>query len=287
MDRFDIGGVTGTDPFAGVGAYAGTPEDKCVSSPRGDVYYWVTRGAAENAPWLVLLHGAGMDHTVFDGAAESLSRNYNIIAVDLPLHGLSEVYGEFTLSACAYDVRDILNEEGVERAVVAGHCIGGCAAQTFARQFCEYCAGLVLIDTFPFGQSDNSGIKALGGLAGVLRAMPARAFASALSGAFCVTMDASRFLMRVMRMQNTACVADAMADTFFELPGTAAGEYACPVLCIVGDTDRVGGIRTLGRRAAEEYGYELAVIPHAGHTPYLDNPTAFLAALEDFLSRII
>lgn len=97
MDTYDFGGfsgVTGANPFepdgrpgSNCGGCAGTPEDKCVSSPRGDVYYWVTKSAGENAPWLILLHGAGMDHSVFDGVTDAFSGSVNIITLDLPCTG--------------------------------------------------------------------------------------------------------------------------------------------------------------------------------------------------------
>ena len=283
-DFGDFGGVTGEDPFER-GSYAGTPEDQCLSSPRGDVYYWVTRCGAENAPWLVLLHGAGMDHTVFDAVTETFSRSVNCIALDLPLHGLSENYGAFAPDSCAYDVRDILNNEGVDRAVVTGHCIGGVAAQAFAAEFPERCAGLALIDTFPFGQElcHYGDFRWLDKTAGLLRVMPARAFAGALAGAFAATTEGSRALYPVMAAQNTACAADALADTLAALSGTAAPDWDFPVLAMVGEGDRVGRIRALNRAAAARFGWKLATVRHAGHTPYLDNPSEFNAALEGFL----
>lgn len=295
MDTYDFGGfsgVTGANPFepdgrpgSNCGGCAGTPEDKCVSSPRGDVYYWVTKSAGENAPWLILLHGAGMDHSVFDGVTDAFSGSVNIITLDLPLHGLSEEYGDFALDSCAYDVRDILNNEGVERACVAGHCIGGCAAQAFAREFPKYCTGLVLIDTFPFGQElyGYGDFRWLEKTSGVLRTLPARAFAAVMSGVFTASVEGNRTLMHIMVMQNTASVVDALVDTLMELSATETPQYDFPVLEIVGVTDRIGRIRGLNEKAADKCGYILAPIEHAGHTPYLDNPEEFNWALEGFL----
>ena len=288
MDNFEIGGVTGADPFP-AGKNGEESGALLLSSPRGDAYYWLRRCPQEGAPWLVLLHGAGMDHSVFRETAEYFSRSANVLTPDLPRHGMSEDYSEFTLRSCAYDVRDMLNSEGAERAYIAGHCIGGCAAQAFARLFPEYCAGLALIDTFPFGQSAYRGwaCAALGNMAGLLRVMPARAFAAALSGAFSVTAQGSRRLMEIMLRQNTASAADALADTISEL-GTARPPEGCfPTLVMVGEHDRVPGIRILGERAAREFTVPLARIPEAGHTPYLDNPAAFRRALEDFVFGLV
>jgi pimeloyl-ACP methyl ester carboxylesterase len=179
MDGFDFddfaGGVSGENPFA-EGETADASGKRLLSSPRGDVYYWVTRCPRDEAGWMVLLHGAAMDHTVFDGIAGWLSEKYNLIVPDLPLHGLSEEYGEFSFDACAYDVRDILNNEHADRAAVLGHCIGGCAAQAFAAAFPEYCAGLILADTFPFGNElyGYADLSFFERAAGILRVMRLR-----------------------------------------------------------------------------------------------------------------
>ena len=280
-----VGGVTGARPFGELDdALEGA---RLLSSPRGDVYYWVRDSAGEGAPWLMLLHGAGMDHRVFSGLTGTLGRQYNIIIPDLPLHGASEEYGDFTLTGCAYDIRDILNDAGADRAFIAGHCIGGCVGQEFANLFPEYCAGLVLIDTFPLGVEHYGGNRWIEKTAGLLRVMPAGAFAAALSGAFTATVPGNKALMRIMAEQNTACVVDALIDTLLELPGTQDTAASIPTAAIIGGFDRVGRIRKLNAEAAERRGYPLRVLPRAGHTPYLDDPEGFISAMEGLLNEML
>lgn len=47
----------------------------------------------------------------------------------------------------AQDYAAVLDYEGINTAVIAGHCSGGLYALTFAKQFGARCVGLVLIDT--------------------------------------------------------------------------------------------------------------------------------------------
>jgi pimeloyl-ACP methyl ester carboxylesterase len=54
---------------------------------------------------------------------------------------------------------------------------------------------------------------------------------------------------------------------------------------VVGNNDRLGGIRELNRKAAEISGNRLYVVENAGHTPYLDNREGFLSAIKGFLDE--
>lgn len=53
--------------------------------------------------------------------------------------------------ALSDDYRAVLAAEGLERAVIAGHCSGGLYALQFAKDYPELCSGIVLVDTgLPF-----------------------------------------------------------------------------------------------------------------------------------------
>ncbi|MDE2571702.1 MAG: alpha/beta hydrolase [bacterium] len=58
-----------------------------------------------------------------------------------------------------------------------------------------------------------------------------------------------------------------------------------PALIVTGDRDDRILPANSEHIAREIPGAELAVIPHAGHLPQLDNPAAFEAALAAFLGR--
>ena len=274
--------------FGGDTETAPQEEARLLSSPRGEVYYWVTECETPGAPWLMLTNGLGMDHTVFSGVTAALSDMVNVITWDLPLHGMSEEYGEFSFLNCAHDMREILNALNVGSAFIAGHCIGGCAAQAFGTVFPEYCRGLVLIDTFPFGQElyNYGGFDWLDRLTGVMRAVPSGLFAAALAGMFSATLSGERELKEIMARQNTACVADALAISMTALSGQEKPSYSFPVLDIVGANDRLGPIKRLNELASQAGGYDSVVISRAGHTPFADNFEEFCLVLRDFIGRL-
>ncbi|HKX43274.1 MAG TPA: alpha/beta fold hydrolase, partial [Burkholderiaceae bacterium] len=79
-----------------------------------------------------------------------------------------------------------------------------------------------------------------------------------------------------------AAVLDNPAVMNDSLDGRLAG-ITVPTLVVWGQYDELIPIAKGRRLAAEIPGAKLVVVPDAGHAPMIETPTAFLAALEDFL----
>lgn len=102
---------------------------------------------AEAEGALVLLHGAASngtrwwhftDHTRLDG--------HRLLAPDLRGHGDSIWRGPAGMDHWCEDLVALLDHVQVERAVVAGHCLGANLAAHFAARHPDRCAGVVLIE---------------------------------------------------------------------------------------------------------------------------------------------
>ena len=94
---------------------------------------------------LVLLHGNGEDHTYFQHQMEPFSRHYRVIALDTRGHGGSP-RGEtpFTLEQFAQDLKDFLDEKGIQKCHLLGFSDGGNIALLFALRHPEYIEKLIL-----------------------------------------------------------------------------------------------------------------------------------------------
>jgi 3-oxoadipate enol-lactonase len=103
-----------------------------------------------NGPVVVLLHCLGVDHHLWDIAADGLERDFTLLSFDFPGHGEtplpSHSYGVEQLSD---QLAAVLTREGVTRAHIAGISLGGLVAQHFAAHHPEIVDRLVLIDTTP------------------------------------------------------------------------------------------------------------------------------------------
>lgn len=94
---------------------------------------------------LVLLHGFPLDRTIWDEQLPVLAGT-RVIRVDLRGCGESEPgSGPALMEALAGDVAGLLDALRAERAVLAGHSIGGYVALAFFRMYEERVAGLALV----------------------------------------------------------------------------------------------------------------------------------------------
>jgi pimeloyl-ACP methyl ester carboxylesterase len=98
---------------------------------------------------LVLIHGYPFDHTLWFSTIASLGANARVIAPDLPGFGKTPVLAEESpsMEAMADYISKTLEENSVERAVVAGMSMGGYVALAFAERHPKKLAGLGLIST--------------------------------------------------------------------------------------------------------------------------------------------
>jgi pimeloyl-ACP methyl ester carboxylesterase len=97
-------------------------------------------------PALVLLHGFPLSKETWDEQAAALAPLARVIRFDLRGLGTTTATpGPYLMEQLAGDLLEVLDALGVERAVVAGHSLGGYVALAFYRMFAERCAGLGLV----------------------------------------------------------------------------------------------------------------------------------------------
>lgn len=118
--------------------------------PHADVngqrlYYEDTGG---DGAAVVFSHGLFMDHTMFAPQVEALRDRYRCIAWDERGHGRTgDATGPFTYWDSANDLVGILDDAGVERAVLAGMSQGGYLSLRAALAHPERTRALILMDT--------------------------------------------------------------------------------------------------------------------------------------------
>lgn len=129
---------------------------------------------------LILLHGNGEDHTIFDNVAKHFAKQYHVIAIDTRGHGKSPLGDEpFSLYQFAEDLNEFMNEQKIERANILGFSDGGNIALIFASEYPEKVIKLIANGA----NTKPSGIKPLVHLAMLFRYM-LYSVAAAFSGKF-------------------------------------------------------------------------------------------------------
>lgn len=102
----------------------------------------------DGLPGFLLIHGAGMDHAVWEMAAGELAgAGWSVVAPDLPGHGESDGHPLVTIGEMATWVGALARELGLRRPIVAGHSMGSLVALEAAAAAAGGCSGAVLVAT--------------------------------------------------------------------------------------------------------------------------------------------
>jgi hypothetical protein len=96
---------------------------------------------------LVLLHGVGMNKSVWAPEVNLLSDSFDVLVYDMWGHGESELPdGDLTLNDYTKQLADLLSDLEIGSAFIAGHSMGGLIAIDFALAYPETCLGICALN---------------------------------------------------------------------------------------------------------------------------------------------
>ena len=247
------------------------------------IHYW----DAGSGPAIVLTHGAGADHHMFDEQVPYLvGEGYRVITWDLRGHGSSRPAGAtITPDRLVEDLLALLVHLGLDRPVLLGQSLGGNLGQEFVRRG-HPVAGLVIIgsawNTEPLGWMSRQLLRTAGP---ALRLIPASRLPKFMADASAVTPAARHNLERSFSILTTAQFVEVWNATTAFLRADADYRTPVPLLLIRGSDDRTGNIASAMPRWAAAEGVAEHVIAGAGHVANADDPATVNAVLGEWLKR--
>ncbi|WP_419869703.1 alpha/beta fold hydrolase [Chryseobacterium sp. CT-SW4] len=97
------------------------------------------------AETLVLLHGFMENLSIWNDLEVHLSKNFNLLKIDLPGHGQSEIISEVhTMELMAEEVKKVLDSQNLDKVHLLGHSMGGYTALAFAEKYPRLLKSLTL-----------------------------------------------------------------------------------------------------------------------------------------------
>ncbi|MGO8918921.1 MAG: alpha/beta fold hydrolase [Stellaceae bacterium] len=246
------------------------------------------RAADPAAPSVVLLHGAGMDHTIFAAQARALAHHgRNVLAFDLPGHGRSGGPALGSIVALADWVLAAAAACGAERFRLAGHSMGSLIALETAARGGARVEALALIGFAPEMRVHPDLLAAArAGAPAAIELMTSWSFAAAgqLGGARMPGVFLPGSALRLLeRADKSSLAADLAACDAYRGAADSAGKIRCPVLLLLGGADRMtpaAQARSFAPRFADA---RVSVLPGAGHLLMIEEPRACLEALRGLL----
>jgi len=234
-----------------------------------------------DGPAVLLTHGYSSTSQMWRGQVAAFKDRYRIVVWDMRGHGESDYPDDPSLYSTANTVADIaavLEECGLDRAVIGGLSLGGYSTLAFHLTHPGRCNALLLCDTGPGFKKDESrlawneranqradrleheGLAALGDSAEVKQAKHRNAAGLAHAA-------------RGMLAQDNADVINSLPDV------------DKPTLVVVGAND-TPFLAATDYMVAKIPGSQKVVVPNAGHSSNIDNPDDFNTALGSFLDQL-
>lgn len=256
--------------------------------------------AGEGDPALLLLHGFGASLFSWREVMEPLGEQARVIAFDRPAFGLTERPLEwegpnpYSQEAQSDLTVALMDELGVERAVLVGHSAGGTIALLTALRHPERVEALILVAPAVYESGPPGWLRPLLRTPQVRRLGPllVRSIARwGTAGVEAAWYDPTRLTSEILAGYERPLQAEnwdqaLWAFTLANQPLNLAQrleEITVPVLIVSGDADTFVPSEQSARLAGQLPNAELVQIAQCGHLPHEEQPAAFLQAVRGFL----
>lgn len=253
-------------------------EARIIERAGSPIHYWID-AAIDARPTIILTHGAGADHHMFDGQLAALRGVCRLLTWDVRGHGLSRPMGEgFSLALVAEDLLAIMDREGLGRVILLGQSMGGNLSQLFVAAHPERVQALILVDCVCNTASLNAIERWLVTLTpAILRLYPMETLLKQSAQVAAIKPMVRQYLYHAMKQLTKDEIGLVLMETTLSLRDDPAFRIPRPFLLIRGQHDNAGAIKKqMSAWAAREPNCRgEIVIPDAGHCANQDNPAVF------------
>jgi len=116
----------------------------CVDTQR--IAYTV---AGEGDAALIFIHGWSCDGRYWQNQVPAFASDYQVVTIDLAGHGHSSSDRDnYTMALFAEDVKAVMEKEGIDKAILIGHSMGGAVIAEAAKLMPDKVVGVIGVDTF-------------------------------------------------------------------------------------------------------------------------------------------
>ena len=233
---------------------------------------------------VLFVHGASLDHTVWTLPARHFARHgRNVLAVDLPGHGLSK--GEYLPSIGEYAdwLVSVLDEFDIEQTALVGHSMGSLITLECSARYPDRVRSLVLVGTaVPMPVTDHLLNAAFENDHSAIEMLTAWGHSPAahFGGNETPGMWMIGGLMRLFERGRPGALHNDLNACNLYTNGTEAAEAVrCPTMLILGEHDMLTPAR-FAQKLAKHIKYSTTyILPKTGHTIMSEQPDALLDCL--------
>ncbi len=243
-------------------------------------------------PPLIILHGFLGSLDNWQTHARSLSDMATVYIVDARNHGRSPHYPEHTYALMAEDLKNLMDEQGIAKASLLGHSMGGKTVMEFANRYPEMIEKLIIADISPrqytwnydtiFGALNNVKLNEVENRNDAERMVREKLSEEGMVQFLLKSLDRTPDGSYEWKM-NLEVLYNNFDEVIkgIELKGT----YHFPTLVVRGANSKYVEAADLDEFKSHFNNLEVITIPNAGHWLHAEAPKAFLESVVTFLNR--
>jgi len=242
---------------------------------------------------LIIMHGLFGSARNWQGIAKQLAGRFSVTTLDLRNHGDSPHSDQMSYSDMAADVAQFMHQQGLAKAHILGHSMGGKVAMTLALTQPELIDKLVIVDiapiTYQHGFEDIlTGLKAI-----PLATLKSRQQADTVLADYIEASSLRQFLL-----QNLAPIKGggyqwridigSIKNNLSKIIGfeETLGTYPGDTLFIGGGASTYLSADSQKEALRRFPKAIIKMIPKVGHWPHVESPKVFLEYLDLFILNI-
>jgi pimeloyl-ACP methyl ester carboxylesterase len=225
---------------------------------------------ATGKPYVVFIHGAGMDHSVWLVYERYFAhRGYNVLSLDLPGHGRSRGKPLESIEALAGWLSDYLNELNLTGVTLIGHSMGALVAFECAGQSPDRVTKVILLGfSYPMTvgpalldaarNNDHAAID--------MMVIYGHDFRTQLGGNRSAGVSVINSVKRLLeRNPSGVLYTDLNACNCYENGDNVAQKLTCPVIFISGDRDKMTSPRAAEKMSKQVLHGSMHRVENSGH----------------------
>lgn len=258
----------------------------------GTTIHYKENGDKKGLP-LVLIHGFPFNLDMWDGLVANLPQDIRCIRFDVRGHGKSEVGdGQYSIEFFVDDLVALLDELGLEKAVICGLSMGGYIALRAIERNPEKISAIILCDTRSDADTDEGKIKRADAIKKV-KTIGVVAYSEEFvkivftENTLKNKPETVEELKKIIQGNTEKGICGTLLALAARTDTTASLEkIKVPTLIIVGEEDKLTPPASSEAMKNKIKGSKLQIISGAAHMSNLENPELFNTTIINFLEEI-
>jgi pimeloyl-ACP methyl ester carboxylesterase len=244
--------------------------------------------ALGKGPTLILIHGFPMNSHVWDEFRIPLSKNFNVITIDLPGFGDSPILKTpFTIDDVASQILNWLNEKDLIDCIIIGHSLGGYVTLSMVEKDPKRIAGFVLLHSTALPDSEEKKqsrekvidfIEKNGSLAFTSNFIPTL---------FVDQKHPAIEKVKSISTQSSALAVTAYTTAMKDRPSRidVLKEFKKPILFIAGEKDTGIPVQTILQQSSVVVNPEVHILKNVAHMAMFEAPDTLANLVSTFAKK--